>query len=102
MSEECIPFLRDLCLWIEIVVVKFVLEVLGACGAVWGFSEIVKYRTLDTLEQWRLVTLVVGGMFALRWIGQIIGFVRERGSLRRELQEDGVEVGDLTLTEINA
>jgi hypothetical protein len=47
---------------------KFVLEVLGASGAIWGFSEVLLLRdSLKNNEIWRIVALVVVGIFLYRF-----------------------------------
>lgn len=62
--------------WNECLLVKFVLEVCGACGAVWGFSELVGLHTEYTKESiWRPLALAVGAIFALRWLWQTVHFL---------------------------
>mmetsp|Transcript_37411 Transcript_37411/g.58038 ORF Transcript_37411/g.58038 Transcript_37411/m.58038 type:complete len:306 (-) Transcript_37411:336-1253(-) len=96
--------------WVEITFVKFVLEVLGAAGAVWGFSEIVKLRTPATVHVWRPIAVAVGLVFAGRWLWQIRASVREERQLPPPTEPVGpknttaeerldLELGDLTLTE---
>lgn len=41
-------------------IVEFVLEVLGACGAIWGCSEAVDVRKDDNGDLWRIVSGSVG------------------------------------------
>lgn len=62
--------------WFEATIVKFVLEVLGATGAVWGFSEVVLLNTAETREVWRYVAIGVGFLFMARWIWQVWAFWR--------------------------
>ena len=50
---------------------KFLLEVWGGAGAVWGFSEVCGWRTPDTLYFWRPAALTIGGLFFLRFLGQL-------------------------------
>jgi hypothetical protein len=50
---------------------KFLLEVWGGAGAVWGFSEVCGWRTPDTLYFWRPAALTIGGLFLLRFLGQL-------------------------------
>ena len=66
--------------WYEAVIVKLILEVFGAVGAVWGFSEIATLRTSETNHVWRPVSIVVGVMFLLRWILYLVEFVKSGGS----------------------
>lgn len=60
--------------WCEVLLVRFVLVVLGATGAVWGVSEIVTLRTPETNHIWRPVSLVVGVIFCGRWILQTFAY----------------------------
>lgn len=50
---------------------KFVLEVLGSSGAVWGSSEVFGLRNEETREFWRHSAIIVGIVFLSRWIRQI-------------------------------
>jgi hypothetical protein len=62
--------------WNEGITVKFVLEVCGACGAVWGFSELCGFHTEYTKETvWRPIACVVGAIFAIRWLHQMLRYV---------------------------
>jgi len=94
--------LQGITSWMNIIIATFVLEVLGAAGAVWGFSEIFLLRQNAAL--WKGVALSVGVVFMIRWIRQTFLFFRERRA-RREANNDGIEVvyeeelGDLTFTE---
>ena len=49
--------------WFEELVIKLILEVFGAAGAVWGISEIFGFRTNETLDTWRPFAMVVGMIF---------------------------------------
>jgi hypothetical protein len=61
--------------WNECITVKFILEVCGACGAAWGFSEVVGLHTEYTKESvWRPVACTIGVIFGLRWLRQTIRF----------------------------
>ncbi|CAB9501808.1 expressed unknown protein [Seminavis robusta] len=51
---------------------KLVLEVFGAAGAIWGFSEALGIRTEDTVGFWRPAALFVGFLFGIRWIVQMV------------------------------
>ena len=48
--------------------VKMILEVFGASGAVWGFSEVLTYRNEDTIEFWRYVCVAVALIFFIRYV----------------------------------
>jgi hypothetical protein len=50
---------------------KFVLEVMGGGGAIWGFSEACGLRTSNTLWLWRPVALSVAAVFGIRWVWQL-------------------------------
>lgn len=50
---------------------KLVLEVFGAGGAIWGFSEAIGLRTADTIWFWRPAALCTGLLFLLRWMLQL-------------------------------
>ena len=58
--------------WFEAGVTTLVLEVLGAAGAMWGFSEIVLLRNPETNVIWRPIALSVGVIFLMQWIVQIL------------------------------
>ncbi len=62
--------------WYDAFVSKLVLEVFGAAGAVWGFSEIVFLRTPDTIYIWRPIAIAIGVIFAIRWIFALKAFVK--------------------------
>lgn len=50
---------------------KFVLEVLGASGAIWGSSQVLQLRKdpTDTLDSyWIEIAIAVGGLALLRFI----------------------------------
>lgn len=49
----------------------------GAAGAIWGFSEVLTLRRPETQEFWRLIALVVGFIFFIRFISQIVDFALE-------------------------
>lgn len=46
----------------------FHLEVLGAGGAVWGFSEMVGLRHDDNWLLWRYISSLVTLIFLIRWL----------------------------------
>lgn len=99
--------------WYEMLIVKLILEVFGACGAVWGFSEVVLLRTSHTLAFWRPLALGTGMFFAGRWLYQVRSFIQgEKRSIHtsdmvqshdatpQEVQD--LEISDLSLTESSA
>ena len=78
--------------WIEAFIVTLILEVFGAVGAVWGFSEIVTVRNPETNKVWRSISAAVGLVFLVRWIIHLIKFVQsEHDSVADESQ---VQVGE--------
>ena len=78
--------------WIDTFIVTLILEVFGAVGAVWGFSEIVTVRNPETNKVWRLISAAVGLVFLVRWIIHLIKFVQsEHDSVADESQ---VQVGE--------
>jgi len=49
----------------------FLLEVMGATGAIWGFSIVVNLHTVGVNDNfWRPMALMVGFIFLLQWINQ--------------------------------
>mmetsp|Transcript_26421 Transcript_26421/g.54472 ORF Transcript_26421/g.54472 Transcript_26421/m.54472 type:complete len:329 (-) Transcript_26421:66-1052(-) len=77
-------FRMTLARWYDAFVSKLVLEVFGAAGAVWGFSEIVFLRTPDTVYIWRPIAITIGVVFTLRWIFALKAFVQS--------ENDAVEI----------
>mmetsp|Transcript_4260 Transcript_4260/g.6640 ORF Transcript_4260/g.6640 Transcript_4260/m.6640 type:complete len:260 (-) Transcript_4260:373-1152(-) len=57
---------------IAIFSARFILEVLGSGGAVWGSSEAIGIRTKDDEDQFRVCAKAVAVVFFLRWIKQIM------------------------------
>ena len=74
-------------------IAKLNLEVFGGAGAVWGFSEAVGLRTPDTVWFWRPASLIVGGIFFLRWIWQFYNAIQE-GRSTADIDDDEIK-GDL-------
>ena len=58
--------------------VKLVLEVLGAGGAVWGASDLTLLRNEKNQEIWRKVALATGAVFFLRWVWYIVEHLRHK------------------------
>jgi hypothetical protein len=50
------------------LLLRVVLEVIGAAGAIWGGSEVVKLRTADNKELWRWISIVIGILSFFRFI----------------------------------
>ncbi|CAJ1942176.1 unnamed protein product [Cylindrotheca closterium] len=71
---------------------KFVLEVMGGSGAVWGFSEAIGLRTALSLWFWKPVSLFAGALFFIRWLQQLQEFSRlhDRRAKRRSTVEGGM------------
>jgi len=78
LSLRRLPNKKRLAFWWDRFVVRFILHVLGATGAIWGISDFVKLRTIDTLYIWRPVALSVGLLFACRWLWQLYSAVVRR------------------------
>lgn len=68
------PLFKSFVGWFEVIIVRFLLVVLGAIGAVWGMSEILTLRTPDTNYIWRPISLATGGLFLLRWAVHIFEY----------------------------
>lgn len=84
--------------WHEAIIVKLILEVFGAVGAVWGFSEIITLRTSETIYIWRPISLAVGVIFTMRWIIHFVNFFKmERASAAQKGQ---VQVEETRFDEI--
>lgn len=78
--------------WIDAFIVTLILEVFGAVGAVWGFSEIVTVRNPKNNKVWRSISAAVGLVFLVRWSIHLIKFVQsEHDSVADESQ---VQVGE--------
>lgn len=107
-----IPYIARVVEWFEIVVVKAILEVFGAAGAIWGFSQITLLRTEETVEFWRAVAIVTLIGFTVRWLFIIVQFATSERDANTQLThrdsnvvgEDDLdkadsEINDLALTE---
>jgi len=84
----------------EVFSAKLVLEVFGAGGAIWGFSEVVTFRVPETQEFWRKVALVVAVIFTFRYLLQSRDFFLEMKGISacNDGKESETET-DLTLNE---
>ena len=47
---------------------NLVLQVFGGAGAIWGFSEVVGFRTPETVWFWRPTAQIFGAVFFARWV----------------------------------
>ena len=56
---------------ISIYTMKFILEVLGSGGAIWGFSEACGLRNSSNIWLWRPIALFVCMVFSIRWFYQL-------------------------------
>jgi len=61
----------------QIFSARLVLEVFGAGGAIWGFSEVMTFRRPETQEFWRRNAMVVAVIFTVRFFMQIKDFIEE-------------------------
>eukprot|EP00584_Thalassiosira_punctigera_P012466 CAMPEP_0172570336 /NCGR_PEP_ID=MMETSP1067-20121228/127197_1 /TAXON_ID=265564 ORGANISM="Thalassiosira punctigera, Strain Tpunct2005C2" /NCGR_SAMPLE_ID=MMETSP1067 /ASSEMBLY_ACC=CAM_ASM_000444 /LENGTH=256 /DNA_ID=CAMNT_0013362405 /DNA_START=188 /DNA_END=958 /DNA_ORIENTATION=- len=90
----------------EVLIVKLILEVAGAVGAVWGCSEILTLRNSETNKIWRPIAVVVGAIFLVRWSHQLMNFVGSERKIasRQLLQVDEArsdEVEDLSIADLH-
>ena len=60
---------------------RFVLDVLGGSGAVWGVSELLGVRGGPNNDLWRVVCCVVFLLFLLRWVVDVFRAGASNGSL---------------------
>jgi hypothetical protein len=60
--------------FIQIFGTKFLLQVCGGAGALWGSSEVLQWRTTENIETWR--TLCIGSfmIFFLRWMVLVLQY----------------------------
>jgi len=65
---------------IQIFSAKFVLEVLGGGGAIWGWSEAMSMRRPDSQEFWRIMACSIGFIFLIRWMMQIRDFIMDKSA----------------------
>jgi len=62
---------------LQIFSARIVLEVFGAGGAIWGFSEVMTFRRAETQEFWRHNAMIVALIFTVRFFMQIKDFIEE-------------------------
>jgi hypothetical protein len=87
--------------WYKVLLHKFVLEVLGGAGAIWGSAEVLTLRNDDTVWFWRPVTLGFGVIFLIRWLRLIQDELQRNARHARQVEqkeEEEVETTDLVLT----
>jgi hypothetical protein len=93
--------------WIRILQIfsaKFVLEVLGGAGAIWGSSEAAALRTSYNIWFWRPLALFVGTIFFYRWLLQIKECIlefsketrKEGFNILRESEDEGLTLQEET------
>ena len=91
--------------WMDAGPIFIILDVLGAAGAIWGFSEIVTLRNAETVEFWRAIASGVGFVFAIRWLVYFVEFVkRESRTAYSQVQENDIkpnETLDLDLHDLS-
>ena len=76
---------------IQVFATRFVLEVLGAAGAIWGPAEALGLRTSQNLWFWRPLVLAVGCIFFLRWCSQLYESLLEMARLEQTEDHFGNE-----------
>ena len=54
--------------FVESLITKFILEVCGATGAVWGVLEVVNVRHSENQDACRYVALSTGCLFFVRYL----------------------------------
>jgi hypothetical protein len=89
---------------IRVFLPKVVLEVFGAAGAMWGFFEVVKARRPSTLWFWRPTSLIIGGLFLVRWSMQIRDYfdvlVARRGKVVNKVVIESEELMTISMQEL--
>ena len=60
--------------FIQLHATKFVLQVLGGAGAIWGSSEVLTFRNSVTAPEWRVASIGFGCIFLIRWFFQISSY----------------------------
>jgi hypothetical protein len=109
-SNNSSSLLMTILRWNEALVVALILEVFGAVGACWGFSEIVTLRHPETNAFWQGWSTAFGLIFLLRWIIHLISFIKSEREMEtktvstRQVQVDEdleLEETDSTEWEVN-
>lgn len=82
---------------------KFVLEVLGGAGAIWGSSEVLALRTPENeAAVFRPLAAAVGTLFFFRWCWQLYSTLQKRRQPRNRGKKDATgtnEIESLVLVE---
>ena len=60
--------------FVQIQASKFILQVLGGAGALWGSAEVLTFRNSATTTEWRIASIVVGCIFLIRLMFQISAY----------------------------
>ena len=79
---------------------KFVLEVLGGAGAVWGSSEVLLLRTSANVHVWRPISIFFGSLFFLRWCSQFATALRQ--AFQKRQREDCISHSNSDLEDDNS
>lgn len=77
---------------LQIFGAKLILEVFGAVGAVWGFTEACGLRNASTVWFWRPCALSIVTLFFCRWILQIQRHMTSKK--RRTVYEEQLNMSD--------
>mmetsp|Transcript_14372 Transcript_14372/g.17333 ORF Transcript_14372/g.17333 Transcript_14372/m.17333 type:complete len:127 (-) Transcript_14372:46-426(-) len=83
--------------WMDLFLIfsaRLVLEVFGATGAIWGFSEALGLRIDETNYFWRPIALSFGVIFFIRWCLQVESFLSETKQSNKKNRVDEVRVND--------
>jgi hypothetical protein len=68
---------------------KWVLEVFGSGGAIWGFSDVCGLRHASNHWFWRPVAMTVACLFAMRWFVQLMDALDDDTARRRRHHHGG-------------
>lgn len=80
-DENRNPIIR----WYRVLIARFILDVLGGAGAIWGSSEALGARTINMLSFWRPVAIFIGVVFFFRWLWQLRVFLADERSYYEEI-----------------
>ena len=87
----------DLLIFVRNHLPRLVLEVFGATGAIWGFSEALGLRSSSTNWFWRPASLIVGALFFTRWTHQVLHSSRVQSPSKHQT-EDQTSPSSIQLT----
>ena len=59
------------------------MSLLSAVGAIWGFSEVVGFRTPETVWFWRPTAQFFGAVFFARWVLELNTHLEKEGIFGR-------------------